>query len=256
MNGKVIFVGAGSGSADLLTLRAVRCLERADVVLHDDLVARDVLDFVPPTAVMRNVGKRCGRPGISQEALNGLMIEHARRGRNVVRLKCGDPGMFGRLGEEIDALREARIAFEIVPGVTAGLAAAAAAQITLTDRRSASRVVFAAASLAGGKRQEWAKIADADATLVIYMPGQDYAALGSELLAAGVAHDLPCTIISNAGSIQECIAGGTVADLAEQRTVAVPAIVIVGPQVRIKRERRAQEFRMQEKVPPRIEVGH
>ena len=257
MKGKVIFVGAGSGSADLLTLRAVRCLERADLVLHDDLVARDVLGFVPPTAAVHNVGKRCGRAGISQAALNGLMIEHARRGRNVVRLKSGDPGIFGRLGEEMDALQEAGIAFEIVPGVTAGLAAAAAAQITLTDRRCSSRVVFAAASLAGGKRQEWAKIASPDTALVIYMPGRDFAALGEELLAAGVAPGLPCCVISNAGGIDENACTSTVSSLGGLRRVAAPAVVIVGPQVRTKAQAElgAQERDAQEKVPPQIEVG-
>jgi uroporphyrin-III C-methyltransferase len=241
MTGKVIFVGAGTGSADLLTLRAVRCLERADVVLHDDLVARDVLEFVSPGAVVRNVGKRCGRAGTSQQDLNGMMVEYASRGRNVVRLKSGDPAIFGRLGEEIEALQEAGIGFEIVPGVTAGLAAAAAAQTTLTDRRSASRVVFAAASLAGGKRQDWAKIVSAETTLVIYMPGRDFAALGRELLAAGVAPNLPCSVISRAGAWDESTAGGTVSELGGFQAVEAPAVVIVGPTpVRTMRESRPE----------------
>ena len=257
MKGKVIFVGAGTGSADLLTLRAVRCLERADVVLHDDLVARDVLDFVPGTATVRNVGKRCGRAGISQKALNEMMIAYAGRGQNVVRLKCGDPGIFGRLGEEIDALQEADIAFEIVPGVTAGLAAAAAAQITLTDRRSTSRVVFAAASLAEGKRQEWAKVVSPETTLVIYMPGRDFATLAGELVAAGVSPDLSCAVISNAGGLDEHAATGDLSGLGELRAGAAPAVVIIGPKVRTKAqaELRAQASEAQEKVPPQIEVG-
>jgi uroporphyrin-III C-methyltransferase len=228
MKGRVIFVGAATGSADLLTLRAVRFLERADVVLYDDLVASEALEFVAPAAIVRSVGKRCGRRGMSQESVNALMIEYARQGRNVVRLKSGDPAIFGRLGEEIEALREAGVAFDIVPGVTAALAAAAAAQITLTDRRVASRVVFVAAHLAAGKRQDWADIASANTTMVIYMPGPDLAQLGVELQAAGVTASLPCAIVSHAGAADETITTGTVAGLADFKTVAAPAVVIVG----------------------------
>lgn len=227
MKGKVIFVGAGAGSADLLTVRAVRCLERADVVLHDDLVSPEVLDLVTPRAVVRNVGKRCGRAGISQQTLNALMVEHARRGSTVVRLKCGDPGIFGRLGEEIEALDEAGIIFEIVPGVTAALAAAAAAQTTLTDRRVASRVVLAAATLAGGKHQDWATIVSANTSVVIYMPGPDLAVLAAELRAAGVATGLACAVVSKAGAPDESTATGTLADL-EKLPAAAPAVVILG----------------------------
>jgi uroporphyrin-III C-methyltransferase len=228
MRGKVIFVGAGAGSADLLTRRAVRCLERADVVLHDDLVSRDVMDFVSPSAIVRNVGKRCGRAGISQEAVNGLMVEYARRGKSVVRLKSGDAGMFGRLGEEMEALQEAGITFEIVPGVTSGLAAAAAANISLTDRRIASRVVFAAASLADGKRQDWRKIALSNTTLVIYMPGRDLTSLAEELQTAGIAGDVACAVISRAGAADESIASGTVSRMGDMDTGDGPSVVIVG----------------------------
>lgn len=228
MNGKVFFVGAATGSADLLTLRAVRCLEWADVVLYDDLVASDVLDLAAPTAIVRSVGKRCGRAGISQRALNALLVEHARQGKKVIRLKSGDPGVFGRLGEEIEALQEAGIEFEIVPGVTAALAAAAAAQITLTDRRVASRVVFAAASLADGKRQDWAKIVAPNTTMVIYMPGPDFASLAAELQRAGVAADLPCVVVSNAGAADELTVGGTISTLGTFAPAVAPAVVIVG----------------------------
>src|SRR4051812_36191290 len=155
MKGKVFFVGAGPGAADLLTLRAMRVLRQADIVLPDDLFAAEGLELASPETRGMNGGKRCGRAGISQTELNQLMVAHARANQRVVRLKCGDPSVFGRLGEEIDALREAGISFEIVPGVTAALAAAASAQISLTDRRIASRVVFATASLARGQNQDW-----------------------------------------------------------------------------------------------------
>lgn len=234
MNGKVIFVGAGTGAADLLTLRAVRCLERADVVLHDDLVSPDVLELVSPRAIVRSVGKRCGRPGVSQQVVNALMVEHARRGQIVVRLKSGDPAVFGRLGEEIDALQQAGVPFEIVPGVSSAFSAAAAVGVSLTDRRKASRVVFAAASLADGKRQDWARIFAPNTTVVIYMPG-DPEVLAAELTAAGVRGDVPCAIVSHAGAPEETTVVATVSELDGLPAVA-PAVVIVGEVVRMRKE--------------------
>jgi len=228
MKGRVVFVGAATGAADLLTLRAVRCLENADVVLYDDLVASEALEFAAPAAIVRSVGKRCGRRGMSQDAVNALMVDYARQGKRVVRLKSGDPGVFGRLGEEIGALRHAGVAFEIVPGITAALTAAAAARITLTDRRVASRVVFVAAHLAGGKRQDWAEIVNANTTMVIYMPGPNLAQLGAELQAAGVAANFPCAVVSHAGAVEETTATGTVGELARFRVAEAPAVVIVG----------------------------
>src|SRR5690242_10892575 len=144
MPGKVYIVGAGPGAADLLTLRAASLLRAANVVLHDDLVPAEILELCPPSAQIVNVGKRCGRHGSSQEQINALMIWHAREGHNetIVRLKSGDPAVFGRLGEELDALRRAGVAVEIIPGVTAAAAAAAAASVTLTDRRTASALVI------------------------------------------------------------------------------------------------------------------
>src|SRR5690349_13069389 len=143
MPGKVYIVGAGPGAADLLTLRAATLLRAAQVVLHDDLVPQEILDICPASAQVINVGKRCGRHGRSQEQINALMVWHARETQvqTIVRLKSGDPAVFGRLGEELDVLRRAGVEVEIVPGVTAASAAAAAAKITLTDRRAASSLV-------------------------------------------------------------------------------------------------------------------
>ena len=234
MKGKVIFVGAGTGAADLLTLRAVRCLERAEVVLHDDLVATDVLELISARAVVRSVGKRCGRPGVSQQVVNALMVEHAHRGKIVVRLKSGDPAVFGRLGEEIDALQQAGVPFEIVPGVSSAFSAAAAIGVSLTDRRKASRVVFAAASLAEGKRQDWARIFTPNTTVVIYMPG-DPEVLAEELTEAGIAGDVPCAVVSHAGAPEETTVVGTVSELDGLAAVA-PAVVIVGEVVRVRKE--------------------
>src|SRR5215831_7960581 len=168
-NGKVYLVGAGPGDPDLLTRKAWRLLQEADVVLHDDLVSADILALAPPYGQVFNVGKRCGRPSVTQEEINSLMVSYAQRGLVVIRLKGGDPEIYGRLGEEIEALREAAVDFEIVPGVTAGCAAAASAGIPLTDRRFASELVFVTGHRAPGTRPEqggWDL--SAHATVVIY----------------------------------------------------------------------------------------
>src|ERR1051326_1033126 len=140
MRGKVFFVGGGPGPLDLLTVRPIRTLQQANVVLHDELVPQDFRELLSPSAIVINVGKRFGQCGTTQAAINVLMVHHARRGARVVRLKSGDPSIFGRLGEEIDALREAEIDFEIVPGITTAVAAAASARFTLTQRGVASRL--------------------------------------------------------------------------------------------------------------------
>jgi uroporphyrin-III C-methyltransferase/precorrin-2 dehydrogenase/sirohydrochlorin ferrochelatase len=141
-NGKVYLIGAGPGDPDLLTVKALRLIQTAGVVLHDDLVPQAILDLASPGAEMVNVGKRCGTKNITQEEINARMIEGARDGKNVVRLKSGDPLIFGRAAEEMAALTEAGIPFEIVPGITAALAAAAAIACPLTSRNSASSVIF------------------------------------------------------------------------------------------------------------------
>ena len=234
MNGKVFFVGAGPGSPDLLTVRAVRVLERADVVLHDDLVPQSIVDLARAGATVIHVGKRCGRHGTSQQAINQMMVDFARAGRAVVRLKSGDPAIFGRLGEEIDALRTAAIEFEVVPGVTAGLAAAAGIGISLTDRRYASSVIFTTASLAREDRQDFRALVASGTTVVIYMPGRDYAQLAAELRSAGAAGDLPCAVVSRAGTTEESVAIATVDSLGEITSEA-PSLVIVGEVVAAQR---------------------
>src|ERR1700732_1056797 len=144
MKGRVYLVGAGPGDPELLTLKALRLLESAEAVLHDDLVAPEILQLIPSTAQIHNVGKRCGKKKILQGEINDLMVTLAASGLRVVRLKSGDPLIFGRAGEEIAALRRANIEYEIVPGVTSALAAAAAAGIPLTHRRMSSTLVLTA----------------------------------------------------------------------------------------------------------------
>src|SRR5215467_9564544 len=176
MAGKVYIVGAGPGAADLLTLRAAALLRAATIVLHDDLVPMEILELCPASAQVVNVGKRCGRHSRSQEQINALMIWHAREtdAQTIVRLKSGDPAVFGRLGEEMDALRRAGIEFEIVPGVTAASAAAASARITLTDRRAASALMIVTAHNIRKEKLRAGGLDPQRTSFAVYMPGPDY----------------------------------------------------------------------------------
>lgn len=234
--GTVYFIGAGPGALDLLTVRAMRLLQRADVVLHDELTPKNFQQFLRPDTVVINVGRRCGSPGVPRDIANTLMVHYARANRRVVRLKSGDPAIFGRLGEEMDALRAAGIDFEIVPGITAALAAASAAQISLTDRRFASSVVFATAHLASGQQHDWSAAIKQRATLVIYMPGRDYGALAASLIASGARPEMPCAVISSVSMASEEIAGMALDGLGQYELQQTPSIVIVGESVRAIRD--------------------
>ena len=228
MPGKVYLVGAGPGDPELLTRKAWRVLQSADAVLHDDLVSEEILRELPHEAQVINVGKRCGAKGISQVEINELMVSLAREGKLVARLKNGDPLLFGRAGEEMDALRQAGIEFEVIPGVTAALGAAASAQISLTDRRHASRVVFVTAHRAGGTGLTNERHIAADTTYVIYMPGDRNAELAAELQAAGIGAEIPCVVISRATTKDESIHRTTVGELAKLPAEATPSLLVVG----------------------------
>ncbi len=228
MTGKVYLVGAGPGDPELLTRKAWRVLQSANVVLHDDLVPRELLRVLPPTAQVVNVGKRCGAKGISQAEINQLMVQLAREGKIVARLKSGDPLLFGRAGEEMEALRAAGVEFEVIPGVTAALGAASAARISLTDRRHASRVVFVTAHREGGTGLRNERHVAADTTYVIYMPGNRYAELAAELKAAGIESEIPCVVISRATTKDQAIFRTTVGQLPECPGAASPSLLVVG----------------------------
>jgi uroporphyrin-III C-methyltransferase len=233
MKGKVYLVGAGPGDPELLTLKALRVLKTADAVLHDDLVAPEILKLIPPTAQVHNVGKRCGKKKILQEEINFLMIALADSGLRVVRLKSGDPLIFGRAGEEIESLRRANIPFEIVPGVTSAMGAAAIAQIPLTHRRASSALVFLTAHQApGSESANWSKLAGSGATLVIYMPGQNYSEVAAKLRAAGLAGDTPCAVISRATTPQQQTHRSTITELHGSPKLAAPTLLVVGEVVR------------------------
>jgi uroporphyrin-III C-methyltransferase len=196
----VYLVGAGPGSIDMLTLRAHALISSASCLLHDDLVSNEVLSLAAPHALVRNVGKRCGEKKITQEQINDWMIHYAREGHSVVRLKSGDPLLFGRATEEIGALTAASVSFEVVPGISAAFAAAALAGIPLTGRISSSRVTFATRHLAAGDTNGLAEIGP-DSSLVLYMPGKDYAAIASELAANGWPESTRCLIVSSMGTV-------------------------------------------------------
>jgi len=233
MKGKVYLVGAGPGDPDLLTLKALRVLRSADAVLHDDLVSTEILQLIPAAAQLHNVGKRCGHKNIVQAEINFLMVALADSGMTVVRLKSGDPMIFGRAGEEIEALREANIPHEVVPGVTSALGAAAAAQIPLTHRRASSALVFITAHQAqGSEAANWSKLAGSGATLVIYMPGQNYSEIAATLKAAGLAGETPCAIVSRATTPQQRTHRSTIAELHRSPQLPAPTLLVVGEVVR------------------------
>jgi uroporphyrin-III C-methyltransferase len=228
MTGKVSIVGAGPGAADLLTLRAASVLRGADVILHDDLVPREILELASPQAQLVGVGKRCGSHSITQEQINDLMVSFASEGKWVARLKSGDPSVFGRLGEELDALRDANVPFEIVPGITASAAAASAASLTLTDRRTASTLVLMTAHHTQGKSLSRTLLNPQQTTYAIYMPGPDYSTTVEELVELGLSGTTPCALISNACRREQQVRFLTLFELQFTSRVAAPAVLIVG----------------------------
>jgi uroporphyrin-III C-methyltransferase len=243
MKGTVYLVGGGPGDPELLTLKAAKILGRADVVLHDALVSREVLALAAAEAELIDVGKRCGRKLLTQEEINALMVSYAKSYEVVVRLKGGDPLLFGRAGEEIAALREAGVEFEIVPGITAGFGAAAAAGFSLTDRRVASQVLFTTIQRDTENRSiQWGGISSTT-TLVLYMPGTDYARVMRQLRDAGWPEDMPCAIVSHASGKDQEIRSTILAKLADEGALPAPAIMVVGRVVSEVAEEIGREFR-------------
>ena len=229
-DGKVFLVGAGPGDPDLLTVKALRTIQSAAVILHDDLVPQSILDLAPRAEIV-NVGKRCGSKNITQDEINALMIEHARNHRRVVRLKSGDPLIFGRAAEEIAALTDADVAFEVIPGITAALAAAAAIPCSLTDRNSASNVIFSTGHHAQSHNHAPVPQLE-DATRVVYMPGRDLTLLAQEWLQEGLPPDFPCVIVSRAAQPDQHIRCTTLAALGDAAPALAPSLLIAGWAVR------------------------
>ena len=228
MSGKVFLVGAGPGDPELLTLKAARLLAGAEVVLHDALVSDAVLAMISPAAEIINVGKRAGQKLLTQEETNALLVSYAKTRPTVVRLKGGDPSVFGRAGEEIEALRAAEVEYEIVPGISAALGAAAAAGISLTDRRVASQILLTTFSRGtDGSVMDWGCVTSTT-TLVLYMPGADYAEVSERLLSGGLPANLPCVIVSHATGSKQQVRWSSVARLANEERLPAPALLIIG----------------------------
>ncbi len=234
--GTVYLVGAGPGDPGLLTLRALKLLQTADVILPDDLVSDEVLDLASPSAEIIPVGKRCGQPRITQAGIHELMLHYARAGSSVIRLKSGDPLVFGRAGEEMAALRRAEINFEIVPGITAAFAVAANLQTPLTDRTSASKLILATAHHAAGKLSltpSWSGAFPDESTLVIYMPGRDFATLSADLIDSGIAPETPCVAVSKATTLDQRTTITTVAQLGSADIGPAPVLLLIGKAIRL-----------------------
>lgn len=233
--GFVSLVSAGPGDPELLTLKAARRLAEADVILFDDLASGPVLDQAGPQAELIAVGKRAGRPSARQEHVNALLIGHARQGRRVVRLKSGDAGIFGRLEEELIALTEADIAFEIIPGVTSASAAAAAAGLPLTRRLTARRLQFVTGADVTGHLPEdinWAAIADPCVTTVVFMGQRSFPKLADGLHAHGLPLSTPALFAEAVGHPQQRLVRTTVGELADMMRnaeVTQPGLILYGP---------------------------
>ena len=233
----VILVGAGPGDPDLLTVRAARAIATADVILVDDLVDGRVLELARADARIVHVGKRGGRASTSQAFIERLLVHEARSGRRVIRLKGGDPFVFGRGGEEMDALHRAGLEVEVVPGITAGIAAPAAAGIPVTDRRHAPGVAFVTGhTQPDGAAPDWAALAASGLTLVIYMGLARCAEVTGALQAAGLTGSTPAAVIQSACTPQQRFHLTTLAALAADIArlgYAAPAILVVGDVVQI-----------------------
>ncbi len=232
--GRVTLVGAGPGDADLLTLKAVRALQAADVILYDDLVSDEVLELARREAKRMLVGKRGGRESCRQDDINALMVKLARQGRHVVRLKSGDPMIFGRAGEEIDQLERADIPCEVVPGITAASAMASVLGISLTHRNDAQSVRFVTGhSRAGGLPDtlDWRGLADRHTTLIVYMGGRTSAALAARIIEQGLSPETPVVAVANLSRVGEARWQGTLGTFANAdllRSETGPILIGIG----------------------------
>jgi uroporphyrin-III C-methyltransferase len=229
--GTVYLVGAGPGDPDLLTVRAARLLESAAVIVHDGLIDPAVLALARADARLVSVAKRRAHHTLPQEEINALLVREALGGRDVVRLKGGDPFVFGRGGEEAEACRAAGVPVEVVPGISAALGAAAAAQVPLTHRDHASIVSFVAGQCKGLAEQDWAGLAGKGRTLVIYMGVKTAPQIAEKLMADGLTPDVPVAVIENASHPEMRVLRGPLAglpELVERHRVKSPAVIVVG----------------------------
>lgn len=235
MSGFVSFVGSGPGDPELLTLKAVDRLGRADAVLFDDLSSGPILEHARADADLVGVGKRAGRPSPRQDHVSRLLVEYAQTGQHVVRLKSGDSGLFGRLEEELVALKEAGIDYEIIPGVPSAIAAAAACGIPLTRRLNARRVQFVTGHDVSGELPEdlnLAALADANASTVVFMGKRTFPKLVSALSARGLPLTTPAILAESVSTPDQKVTRGTIESLSTQLAAEIgnnPALILYGP---------------------------
>ena len=229
--GTIYLVGAGPGDPDLLTLRAARLIENAAIIVHDGLVDPAILAMARPDARLVSVAKQRSKHTLPQEAINALLVREALAGRDVVRLKGGDPFVFGRGGEEMEAAQAAGVACEVVPGISAANGAAASAGIPLTHRDAASMVTFVAGQCKGLSEQDWSGLAGVGRTLVIYMGVKTAPQIAEKLMADGLAPDMPLAVIENACRNNQRVLRGPLAalpDMVEREAVQSPALIVIG----------------------------
>jgi uroporphyrin-III C-methyltransferase/precorrin-2 dehydrogenase/sirohydrochlorin ferrochelatase len=229
--GRVTLVGAGPGDPDLLTIKALRALQDADIVFYDELVSPEILDRARRDASRVPVGRRVGKPGIGQDAINRLLIEAAKSGQRVVRLKGGDPFVFGRGGEEVEALRDAGVAYSVVPGISAGLGAAAQFEVPLTFRHEALRITFLTAHRArDAEIVDWSTLTDEKMTVVVYMGMTAAASVRAGLLAAGRSPRTPVGVFARVTRPDAEAAVGTLDELPDliEKIDGGPAVLIIG----------------------------
>ncbi|GAA0285239.1 hypothetical protein GCM10009127_28690 [Alteraurantiacibacter aestuarii] len=230
-HGTIYLVGAGPGSADLLTVRAARLIGSARLIVHDGLVDPEILQLARPDARLISVAKQRARHTMAQEDICALLVREALAGHDVVRLKGGDPFIFGRGGEEAEAANAAGVRVEVVPGISAANGAAAAAQIPLTHRDHSSIVTFVAGQCKGLTEQNWAGLAGQGRTLVIYMGVKTAPQIAEKLMADGLAPDMPLAVIENGARANMRVLRGPLAalpDLVERERVKSPALIVIG----------------------------
>jgi uroporphyrin-III C-methyltransferase len=239
-NGKVYLIGAGPGDPELMTLKAARAMATAQVILVDELVSRGCLGHASSNARVIEVGKRGGCTSTPQDFIERLMILHARQGQVVARLKGGDPFVFGRGGEELQALRAAGIEVEVIPGITAGIAAPAMLGIPVTHRDVSRAVTFVTAHTNGGGEPNWDALARSNSTLVIYMGVSRLGHIVNELLAAGMGPATPACVIENGTLVNQDQVVSTLEALQRDVTakcLGSPAIIVIGEVVRLAAEK-------------------
>lgn len=237
--GRVLLVGAGPNDPELLTVKAYKAIEQADVVVFDRLVGQDILNLIPDDCQQIYVGKRCGQPSLKQDQINQILIEQAKQGKQVVRLKGGDPFIFGRGGEEALALVAENIEYDVIPGITAAIGCAASAKIPLTHRNISRSVTLVTGHVTSGVFSSWAGLVSSGQTLVFYMGLEQAQNIQQGLMSEGLNADFPLAIIGNGCSENQQVHVSQISDLvrlANDLKGLTPALIIIGEVVTLRKQ--------------------